>query len=81
MPKTDCTKLHFAIAKIFLEAKGVITARQIIEKLDLRYDLHPDRKTVYATLLALDSFVPIEQIRGPRGGYRRMDVKGGCEDA
>ena len=77
----DATKMHFCIAKIFLEARGVITASEIIEKMDVRYGMRCDRKTIYSTLMALDSLVPVECVyAGRNSGFRRHDVMGGCDN-
>lgn len=68
-----------AVAKMLSEGK-MLTASQIIRRLDLQYDIQVDRKTIYSDICAIDRFIPIELKAGRFGGYKKYDVMEACED-
>lgn len=76
MPKTKNPNLDYKIRILAIERMlrkdSYITARQIVRRLDLIYDIHVDRKTIYSDMMAIDHFLPLEVKAGKYGGYRIM---------
>ena len=78
--KTDSIKIRIlAIERMILRGER-ITSTQILNELDLKYDIQVDRKTIYSDMCAIDRFVPIESKGGKYGGFKMVDVLGRCED-
>lgn len=65
-------KIRILAIERMLSKDRYITARQIVHRLDLIYDIQVDRKTIYADLIAIDRFLPLEVKAGKYGGYRIM---------
>lgn len=53
-----------------LSTEKYITAPEIVRRLNLKYDLQCDKKTVYNDLYAIDRFIPLEIKIGKNGGFR-----------
>ena len=70
--KSGCnrdTKVRVLAIEWMLRKDRYITAREILERLDLVYDIQADRKTIYADMIAIDRFLPLEVKAGKYGGY------------
>ena len=68
-----------AVAKILSEGRR-ISAREIVRRLELQYGIEADRKTIYADMLAIDRFMPIDFKKGRNGGYQKYNVMDGLDD-
>lgn len=75
----DTMKIRLLVVYRMLMEGKKITVRQIMRRLEDRYDISVDRKTIYDDIREIDRLVPVEVIPGCNGGYRLMDVLGGCE--
>lgn len=72
MGREDTKIRVLAVAKILAEGQWV-TAAEIKEKLDLRYDIQANRKAIYSDIYAIDRIFPVEVQVGRNGGYKKMD--------
>lgn len=68
------TKIRVLAIERMLRKDRYITAKEILVRLDLIYDIQADRKTIYADMIAIDRFLPLEVKAGKYGGYRIMEV-------
>lgn len=59
-----------AIAKMLEEGK-IISASEIIRRLDLQYDIQVYRKTIYSDICSIDRVMPVETFIGRYGGYKK----------
>ena len=77
MPKTTGgnrdNKIRLLAIERMLSKDRYISSAQIITRLDLIYDIQVDRKTVYADLIAIERFIPLDVKCGKYGGYRILD--------
>jgi hypothetical protein len=48
-----------------------VTVAKIQERLEKRYDIHADRKTIMDDLHAIDKILPLESRAVRNGGYRK----------
>ena len=67
-------KIRILAVERMLRKDRYITAKEILVRLDLVYDIQADRKTIYADMIAIDRFLPLEVKAGKYGGYRIMEV-------
>ncbi len=74
------SKIRVLAIALMLKDGQTISTSQILRKLKLQYDMTVNRKTIYADMYAINRIIPIEVVPGCHGGYRLMDVLGGCED-
>ena len=73
MAKRETDKIRLlAVERIIARGERVSTT-QILRELELHYDIHADRKTIYTDLQAIDRFMPLEVTVGPGGGYKRIN--------
>lgn len=84
MAKRGCTvdKIRLlAVYRMIMRGRK-ITRRQIMDELELRYDIVVDRKTIYDDIRCIDKIVPVMSTTGRYGGYQLWDVFfwGGVED-
>lgn len=76
----ETTKIRIlAIAKMLNEGRCISTS-EILRRLDLQYDIHVDRKTIYSDICSIDRFIPICVIAGKNGGYKKYNVMEACDD-
>lgn len=68
-------KIRILAIERMLRKDRYITTTAILERLDLVYDIQVDRKTIYADMIAIDRFTPLEVKSGANGGYKIMEVK------
>lgn len=68
-----------AVSKMLNEGRR-ISAKEIIRRLDLHYDIQADRKTIYSDICAIDRFMPIDVMPGRYGGFKKYNVMEACED-
>lgn len=66
-------KIRILAIERMLSKDIYLTATDIISRLDLHYDIQADRKTIYADMIAIDRFIPLEVKAGKHGGYRIME--------
>lgn len=67
----ECSRIRvIAVYRMILEYDE-ITTTQIIQKLQERYGIVCDRKTIYSDIAAIDRFIPIDVQQGVKGGYRK----------
>jgi hypothetical protein len=59
-----------AVYRMILE-NDEITTTQIMQKLQERYGIVCDRKTIFSDIAAIDHFIPIDVLQGVKGGYRK----------
>jgi predicted DNA-binding transcriptional regulator YafY len=59
-----------AVYRMILE-NDEITTNQIMQKLQERYGIACDRKTIFSDIVAIDHFIPIDVRQGVKGGYRK----------
>lgn len=69
---TDVKVRILAVAKMINEGR-IITAAEIMKRLELDYGIKVDRKTIYADVCAIDRFLPTEKYMGRQGGYKKYD--------
>ena len=62
-----------AIERMLDEGKK-ITAKEIQQRLDLRYDIQETLLTIYRDICAIDRFMPIEVTHGYGGGFKKYVV-------
>lgn len=74
MKRSD-TKIRLLAVFHILTKRGKATMQQILDDLDLIYDIQCDRKTVYSDIRAIDRFRPIA-FEGYEGGYAYSIWKG-----
>lgn len=75
--KSD-TKIRLLAVYHILTKRGRATMQQIMDDLDLIYDIQCDRKAVYSDIRAIDRFRPIA-FEGQEGGYAYSIQKGVIE--
>jgi hypothetical protein len=51
-----------------------VSISEVLDMLEKRYDIRPDRKTIADDILAIDRFVPIESVLGVKGGYQKCKL-------
>ena len=73
------TKIRVLAVERMLSKHYFISIAKIRERLDRHYGIKADTRTVFSDLMAIDRLYPLEERRGRYGGYRRMDVMGGCD--
>ena len=64
------TKIRILAIERMLKEGRKLTSSEILQKLDLQYDIQIDRKTLYSDIYAIDKFMPIEVFAGRYGGYK-----------
>ena len=70
MPKVEDTKIRvLAVAKILRDRAEGATVKEILEALNMRYDIKTQRSTIYRDLMAIDRLHPVE-FTGQAGGYK-----------
>lgn len=74
------SKIRVLAIAMMLKNGQTISTSQILRKLKLQYDMTVDRKTIFSDMYAINRIIPIEVVPGRHGGYRKVDVLGGCED-
>lgn len=74
------SKIRVLAIAMMLKNGQTISTSQILRKLKLQYGMTVDRKTIYSDMYAINMIIPIEGVPGRYGGYRKVDVLGGCED-
>lgn len=74
------SKIRVLAIVLMLKDGQTISTSQILRKLKLQYGITADRKTIYSDMYAINMIIPIESVPGRYGGYRKVDVFGGCED-
>lgn len=57
-----------------LSEGNTISCATLRRRLYAQYGMVVDRKTIYDDVRAVNRIMPIEIVRGPNGGYRRMEV-------
>lgn len=62
-----------AIERMLDEGKK-ITAKEIQQRLDLKYDIQVTPLTIYRDICAIDRFMPIEVTHGYGGGFKKYVV-------
>ena len=62
-----------AIERMLDEGKK-ITAKEIQQRLDLKYDIKVSPLTIYRDICAIDRFMPIEVTHGYGGGFKKYVV-------
>lgn len=67
MKRSD-TKIRLLAVFHILTKRGKATMQQIMDDLDLQYDIQCDRKAVYSDIREIDQFRPIA-FEGQEGGY------------
>ena len=73
------SKIRGIAIAMMLKNGQTISTSQILRKLKLQYGMTVDRKTIYSDMYAINMFIPIEVVPGRYGGYRKVDVLGGCD--
>ena len=74
MKRSD-TKIRLLAVLHILMGRGKATMQQIMDDLDLQYDIQCDRKSIYRDIMAIDRFHPIT-FEGYKGGYAYSIKKG-----
>lgn len=77
---TEQSKIRVLAIALMLNEGKKISARTIMRRLESQYGIVADRKTIYSDIYAINRIIPIEVVLGRYGGYRKVDVLGGCED-
>ena len=65
-------KIRILAVERMLSKNRILSAAEIVKKLEVQYDIYVDRKTVMDDLRAIDCMIPLEVIQGKNGGYRIM---------
>lgn len=73
MAKRDDSKIRLLAVERMLRKDRYISALEIAERLERRYGILVDRKTIYADLHAIDHIIPLDFKEGRNGGVRVMD--------
>lgn len=70
MAKDENTKIRIlAVAKILRDRAEGATVKEILDALNMRYDIKTQRSTIYRDLMAIDRLYPVE-FTGQAGGYK-----------
>lgn len=75
MPKRDDSKIRLLLVERMLCKDKFITAPEISVRLEKRYGIRVDKKTIYSDLYSIDRVMPLEFKVGRNGGVRVMDFK------
>ena len=71
----ELSKIRVLAIAIMLNEGRKLTVTDILRRLDLKYDIHADRKTIYSDIHAIDKLIPIESTTGRNGGYKKIDFE------
>ena len=72
--KDDSKVRVIAVYNMLKEGKRV-KAREIMQRLECRYDITANRKTIYDDVCCIDKIMPIDVKFGPHGGFKLFDFK------
>lgn len=73
MAKRDDSKIRILAVERMLRTDRYINATEIAERLEKRYDIRVNKKTIYSDLYAIDRIIPLEFKQGRGGGVRVLD--------
>lgn len=65
----EYAKVRVLAVENIIRAKGGATVAEILEALDLRFDIRPKRQTIYQDLREIDRIYPLEYT-GQAGGHK-----------
>lgn len=72
--RKDNSKVRILAIERMLKPDQMITATEIMSRLEAEWDIVVDRKTVYDDLKAINLIVPIKSESGKNGGYMLTNV-------
>ena len=75
------TKVRVLVIYLMIKEGSTLSSQTILRRLWSQYGIKADRKTIYDDLLSIDRICPLECVLGRHGGYRKLDVLGGVDDA
>ena len=73
MAKREDSKIRLLAVERMLRTDRYISATEIAERLEKRYDIRVDRKAIYSDLYAIDRIIPLEFKTGRNSGARILD--------
>ena len=68
------SKIRVLAIERMLDEGSKITAKEIQQRLDQKYDIQASKLTIYRDICAIDRFMPIKATAGFNGGFKKYDV-------
>ena len=72
----ESSKIRILAIERMITSGRRIMASEIQRRLEARYNIVVDRKTIYSDIYAIDRFIPIDARGGRNGGYMKYDFLG-----
>lgn len=66
MANKDTNKVRLIVEFLMLQNNDMVATREMVDRLNRRWDIDVDRKTIYADIAAIDRVVPVYQVRDGR---------------
>lgn len=66
MANKDTNKVRLIVEFLMLQNNETVTTQEMIDRLDRRWKIDVDRKTIYADIAEIDRVVPVYQVRDGR---------------
>lgn len=66
MANKDTNKVRLIVEFLMLQNNDMVATREMVDRLNCRWDIDVDRKTIYADVAAIDRVVPVYQVRDGR---------------
>lgn len=66
MANKDTNKVRLIVEFLMLQNNETVTTQEMIDRLDRRWEIDVDRKTIYADIAEIDRVVPVYQVRDGR---------------
>lgn len=66
MANKDTNKVRLIVEFLMLQNNDMVATREMIDRLNRRWDIDVDRKTIYADIAEIDRVVPVYQVGAGR---------------
>lgn len=66
MANKDTNKVRLIVEFLMLQNNDMVATREMVDRLNRRWDIDVDRKTIYADIAEIDRVVPVYKVRDGR---------------